>query len=122
MVGFTKDNKTHYAGKHLLLDMWGCSGDLSLHGIKDILEKACKSVGATILFSHGHEFPGVNSSSGVIVLAESHASWHTWPEENNFIAIDIFMCGDCDPMKTTPILFEYFQPSKISSKLEIRGN
>ncbi len=36
--------------------------------------------------------------SGVLVLAESHISIHTWPERD-FAAIDIFMCGACDPVR-----------------------
>jgi S-adenosylmethionine decarboxylase len=39
--------------------------------------------------------------SGVLVLAESHVSIHTWPERD-YAALDIFVCGDCDPYKALP--------------------
>jgi hypothetical protein len=41
--------------------------------------------------------------SGVLVLAESHISIHTWPERD-FASIDIFMCGACDPYDSLPAL------------------
>jgi S-adenosylmethionine decarboxylase len=37
----------------------------------------------------------------VLVLAESHVSIHTWPERD-YAALDIFVCGDCDPYKALP--------------------
>ena len=43
--------------------------------------------------------------SGVLVLAESHISIHTWPERN-YAALDVFMCGACDPYKCIPKLRE----------------
>lgn len=62
--------------------------------IKDLLEAAAISVGATILHSHSHKF----SPQGVtafVMLAESHISIHTWPETGD-CAIDCFTCGDSD--------------------------
>ena len=41
--------------------------------------------------------------SGVLVLAESHISIHTWPERD-FAAVDIFMCGACNPYRSLPVL------------------
>jgi S-adenosylmethionine decarboxylase proenzyme len=43
--------------------------------------------------------PGI---TGVAILAESHISIHTWPE-TEYAAIDVFMCGSCDPNKSIPI-------------------
>ena len=39
--------------------------------------------------------PGLGVT-GVVLLAESHISIHTWPE-NGFAAADIFMCGAAQP-------------------------
>lgn len=121
MVGFVKDSDNNYAGRHILVDFYGCKGDISMENILHVAETACKAAGATILFSHGHPFPDCIASSGVVVLAESHCTWHSWPEEDNFIAFDVFMCGDCNPLDTLPILQESMKPTHVIVKEERRG-
>jgi S-adenosylmethionine decarboxylase proenzyme len=49
--------------------------------------------GATILSNSFHSFPPYGGVSGVVIIAESHFSIHTWPEYC-YAAIDIFTCGD----------------------------
>ena len=44
--------------------------------------------------------PGV---TGVLLLAESHISIHTWPEAG-FAAVDIFMCGAARPQVALDII------------------
>jgi S-adenosylmethionine decarboxylase proenzyme len=58
--------------------------------------------------------------SGVVVLAESHISIHTWPERD-FAALDIFVCGDCDPHLAIPVIQEAFAPSRIDLDEQRRG-
>jgi S-adenosylmethionine decarboxylase len=58
--------------------------------------------------------------SGVVVLAESHISIHTWPERG-YAAIDIFMCGNCDPYKAIPALKATFAPNGIQVSESKRG-
>lgn len=122
MVGFITDKDTgkEYAGNHLLIDAYGCKTNLEIDEILSILEQAARATGATILFSHGHPFTP-EGSSGAIILAESHVTWHLWPERNNFMAMDIFVCGDCDPYKAIPVIENGFQPTKLVVKREQRG-
>jgi len=54
------------------------------------------------------------------VLAESHISIHTWPERD-FAAVDIFMCGACDPYKAIPLLKAAFKPGFINLNEQRRG-
>jgi S-adenosylmethionine decarboxylase len=58
--------------------------------------------------------------SGVLVLAESHMSIHTWPERD-FAAVDIFMCGACDPYRSLPVLKDVFAPKSILLSEQRRG-
>jgi len=119
MVGFVVDGNSTYAGKHLLIDFYGCHAHGMLPEIEKALTDACRATGATVLFSHLHPFHG-GGCSGAVILAESHCSIHTWPEEK-FVALDIFVCGDCDPMRAMPILVSHFQPQNFTVKLEKRG-
>ena len=59
------------------------------------------ATGATILHGHFHHFGPNSGVSGVLVLAESHVSIHTWPERD-YAALDIFVCGDCNPISPFP--------------------
>jgi S-adenosylmethionine decarboxylase len=56
----------------------------------------------------------------VTILAESHISIHTWPERG-YAAIDVFMCGQCDPLLTLPVLEESFRPARLETHLVQRG-
>lgn len=119
MVGFVQEENCSYAGKHLLLDLYNCKNNFDMETIRLFLTDVCRAIGATVLFSHAHLFDG-GGSSGAVILAESHCTWHQWPE-NNFIALDIFVCGDCDPTIAIPMVQYFFQPETVVDKLEKRG-
>ena len=58
--------------------------------------------------------------SGVLVLAESHISIHTWPERS-FDTIDIFMCGDCNPYDCIAVLKKAFELGNSTLLERCRG-
>ena len=73
------------------------------------MTEACVSVGATVLNTQMHYFGTDNSGyTFTIILAESHASCHTWPE-HGLATFDIFMCGDCDPFEAQRLFLEKLQ-------------
>ena len=84
------------------------------------LREAAEAAGATILHGHFHHFSPNGGVSGVLVLAESHISIHTWPERD-FAAIDIFMCGACNPYHGLPALKAAFQPQSVNLGEQRRG-
>src|ERR1700730_14570873 len=52
---------------------------------------ALKRAGATVVRTLSHTYPGVGLTS-VVILRESHAVLHTWPETGT-VNIDIFSCS-----------------------------
>ena len=117
---FIERNGIKFAGMHLLIDLWGASRLDDLKLIEDTLVEAAEVSGATILHTHLHHFSPNGGISGVVVLSESHISIHTWPERD-YAALDIFMCGDCDPYKAVPVLRRAFTPSGLTISEQKRG-
>ncbi len=109
-----------YAGTHLLIDLWGASrlDDLAL--AEATLREAVDAVGATLLHLHVHHFTPNDGVSGVAVLAESHISVHTWPEAG-YAALDIFVCGECDPYAAIPVLCRAWRPEEVRLGEHKRG-
>ena len=84
----------HSVGQHCLLDVYQTNGNWlqDAVAIEELLRQAAQAAQAHILTSHFHTFGGSGGVTGVLLLAESHISIHTWPE-HRYAAIDIFMCG-----------------------------
>jgi S-adenosylmethionine decarboxylase len=117
---FVERDGMKFAGMHLLVDLWGASNLSDPEHIDAALREAALAAGATILHSHFHHFSPNGGVSGVIVLAESHISIHTWPERD-FAAVDIFMCGACDPYLSVPVLKSAFSPERVDLDEQRRG-
>ena len=110
----------HALGRHLLVELHGCHPDTlkKVDVVKDILVGAARACGATIVDVAFHEFNPFGVS-GVVVIAESHLTIHTWPEYG-YAAVDLFTCGEeADPWKC----FSYMQEklkSRNSTTMEVR--
>jgi S-adenosylmethionine decarboxylase len=107
-------------GTHLLIDFHGATNLTDAPFIEKALREASQACGATILQIMLHHFGEGSGVTGVALLAESHMSIHTWPE-TGFAAIDIFLCGTCDPEKALPILKRYFEPKNFNVIEHKRG-
>ncbi|MBI4561625.1 MAG: adenosylmethionine decarboxylase, partial [Candidatus Rokubacteria bacterium] len=68
-------------GRHLLLELFDSDDEVlsSLDAVKTVLVEAARRARATIVDVVFHEFNPFGIS-GVVVIAESHLSIHTWPE------------------------------------------
>lgn len=117
---FIMKNGRCYAGTHLIIDLWGASKLDDLAYIERTLLEAVEIAGATLLHIHLHHFTPNGGVSGVAVLAESHISIHTWPERD-YAALDVFMCGDAEPLKTVPVLERAFRPTNTQVGEFTRG-
>ena len=58
--------------------------------------------------------------TGVVLLAESHISIHTWPE-HGFAAADIFMCGATHAGRALEILINTLSPADSHIESVSRG-
>ena len=117
---YVEKDGVKFAGSHLLVDLWGAENLDSLEITEAALRRAALDSGATILHCHLHHFTPNGGISGVLVLAESHISIHTWPERG-YAALDLFMCGDCDPNDGLQALKDAFCPEKIEVDEQRRG-
>jgi S-adenosylmethionine decarboxylase len=102
-------------GRHLLLELFDCDLDAinNVETVKGALIEAAKRAQATIVDVVFHEFNPFGVS-GVVVIAESHLSIHTWPEYR-YAAVDIFSCGDVlQPEVAANYLVEHFGAERTS--------
>lgn len=107
-------------GLHLLIDFWDASHLQDMALIEQTMRDAAAVCGATVLEVKLHSF-GVDAGiTGVAILAESHISIHTWPE-TGYIALDVFMCGKCNPNNAIPIFTAAFKPEKSQVQSYLRG-
>jgi S-adenosylmethionine decarboxylase len=107
-------------GTHLLVELRDCNPEIlkSLEKVRNALVSAAKEAKATIVDISFHEFNPFGIS-GVVVIAESHLTIHTWPEYN-YAAVDIFTCGEViKPEEAASYLINQFE-SKSPSVVEIK--
>jgi S-adenosylmethionine decarboxylase len=110
-------------GDHYLVDLHGC--DVKLISDVKPTEKALLSAatrcGSTIIEYHFHQF-SPHGVSGVILIAESHISVHTWPEDS-FVAVDIFTSGQrMKPEVAINILEDAFSAGRVEVLKVTRGD
>lgn len=114
----TAAHKHRPTGTHVLADLGGIAAEklCSCASLDALLRAAAEAAKARVLHSHFHGFGDGQGVTGVVLLAESHISIHTWPE-CGFAAADIFMCGDAQPELALAIIETALQPSsrKINS-------
>lgn len=108
-------------GRHLLLEYRGCDGAVldDFSTIEALMLKAAEAAGATIIQSVFHRF-SPHGVTGVVVVAESHLSIHTWPEYG-YAAVDFFTCGECEPERAHDVLVEGLRSRKYAIMKVERG-
>ncbi|HEY0062386.1 MAG TPA: adenosylmethionine decarboxylase [Telluria sp.] len=110
------------AGSHLLADFYGIAPQalVSCEAIDTLLREGAAAAGAHILHSHFHSFGPGQGVTGVVLLAESHISVHTWPEFG-FAAVDIFMCGEARPALALEVIESALGPASSIVQTIARG-
>lgn len=109
-------------GRHILLDVWDVDYEAlnDLGRMKTVMKEAARAAGATIVDTSFHRFP-VQGLSGVVVLAESHISVHTFPE-HGYASFDVFTCGtDIDPNDAMRYIVNALATKRYYTREFVRG-
>lgn len=107
-------------GNHILVEFYDCNKEVLNNAsyVEKVMNEASILSGATVVGSHFHTF-NPHGVSGVVVIAESHLSIHTWPEYS-YAAVDIFTCGDLiDSEKAFYHLKKHFK-AKNTATIEMK--
>lgn len=124
ITSLSADEEVHeFRGKHLVADYLDC--DLEALSDEDALMQvmiaAVKKCGAQVLNQNYFIFPG-HGLTMTILLSESHASIHTYPEHGKCF-VDLFTCGDkCNNHIFNEALKEYLKPKKIAAMVLVRDD
>ena len=109
-------------GRHMLLELYDCPQEIlnNQEIIEKVLVDVVHTVGATLINTSFHKFSPYGVS-GVVVIAESHITIHTWPE-HHYAAIDVFTCDDTiDYQLVESIVVEKFNSSNHKVQTIMRG-
>ena len=101
-------------GVHIIMELSGCQADFldNIEKIKELMIKAAIIANAHIKEAVFHKFNPIGVS-GVVVIAESHISIHTWPEFG-YAAVDIYTCGEnTDPWKACNVISEGLKAQSV---------
>lgn len=110
-----------FFGRHLLASYVDCDpAALADHvGLKAAMSAAVAAAGATLLESAHYSFTP-SGMTAVLLLAESHASIHTYPEHQACF-VDLFTCGrGCSAEKFDATLREYLRPANVQRRTVLR--
>ena len=109
-------------GLHILADIYGIDADRidKVEDIKDLLETAVKVADLTKISSHYYQFKP-HGATGIILLAESHISIHTWPE-HGIATVDVYTCGDpSKAYKAMDYIISSLEPTRVDKQIHERG-
>lgn len=116
-------------GTHFMLDGYGCPSHLlkDVNALKSMLLSVPASMGMHTISEplvvevgpKNRKDPG--GLSGFVLIAESHISFHTFPDRG-FVTIDVYTCQDeLDTVKLTKELTGAFEIQSSDTYLQKRG-
>lgn len=110
-------------GLHVMGDLYDVQCEERFLVDSDLLTRHClrlvEEAGLSTVGHYFHQFDGAGGVTGMIVLAESHMSIHTWPEKK-YVTVDVYVCSfsqDNRPRarQLYQSLLDTFQPERESS-------
>jgi S-adenosylmethionine decarboxylase len=114
-------------GPHLILEAYGCqkealadvglvSRTLDAYPAKLMMTKMMPPY----VFAWNDSSPEDWGVSGVVMIAESHISIHTFPEKQ-FVTLDIFSCREFDVEAAIEFFCSVFKPETYEQQVLMRG-
>jgi S-adenosylmethionine decarboxylase len=106
-------------GRHLILDLYDCDPGIldDYEELQRLLEASLVLAKANILRIIGEKFKPQGVTL-LALLAESHASVHTWPELG-YAAIDLYTCGDTTETQRAADFLKTKLKAKTSEEKEL---
>ena len=109
-------------GKHFLVELYDC--DQNIINSKEEMETIMRAIAinckTTIIDTKFHHF-SPHGISGVILIAESHLTVHTWPEYK-YVALDFFTCNiELDLITDLDMIKKLFKAKDAKATLINRG-
>ncbi len=107
--------------KHILYDVWVFDPTIlqTIEPWQTTLPQLARQAGATIIAQRFHQFEPMGVT-GMLLLAESHVSVHTWPERH-LAALDIFTCGTMDGQLIVEGVRAWLTPQRDCLRVLTRG-
>ena len=82
--------------------------------LNSIFRKSLESSKFKIIECHSHKFlTDGEGVTGIFLLSESHATYHTYPEWRSMV-INIFSCGESNPLTTMELLVKELIPTSFN--------
>ena len=99
-------------GRHVISELWGCDLTIlnNVNQIEQIFVDAALRSGAEVREVTFHKF-APQGVSGVVIISESHLTIHSFPE-HGYASIDVYTCGDLDPIVAVEYIAEALNASK----------
>ncbi len=114
-------------GPHLILEAYGCPQNLlaDLGLVSQTLDSYPEQLDMTkimppYVFRYQGTVPDDWGVSGVVLIAESHISIHTFPEKG-FVTLDIFSCREFDVDEAINYFASIFKPESWEKQVLMRG-
>ena len=114
-------------GPHLTMDMYGCNKKKlkEVNFVYSFLDELPSLIGMTKImppytFSYSGLKPEDWGVSGIVLIAESHISIHTFPEKG-YASVDIFSCKEFDVESASDIIASKFEAKTYERNFLMRG-
>lgn len=110
-----------FVGRHLLASYVGCEAAALADetGLLAAMKAAVKASGATLISSVQHSFTP-SGMTAVMLLSESHASIHTYPEHGACF-VDLFTCGrQCSAECFDAVMCKHLRPRRVERRILVR--